>query len=109
LDVSFIVDSSGSVATHFKTIQGFVKKLIDGFDIGYNKTHVSLMTFSNEPRVQFDFDDFYNVEDVKLFVDRAGHDGGQTYIDKALKAANEEVFTVRNKWRPNVTSVSMNK
>jgi hypothetical protein len=106
LDVGFVVDSSGSVAEHFETIQGFVKKIIDGFDIGRYKTHVALMTFSNAAHLQFALNDSFNAENVKEFVDRARHDGGQTYIDKALDAANRKIFSVDAGWRPNVTSVS---
>ena len=106
MDVGFVVDSSGSVSEHFKTIQGFVKKIIDGFDVGIDKTHVALMTFSNEAHLQFTLTDSYNGEEVKEFVDRTRHDGGETYIDKALTAVNEKVFSVDEGWRPNVTSVS---
>lgn len=106
LDVGFIVDSSGSLADNFETIKIFVKKFIDGFDVAKNKTHVSLMTFSNEAKVQFSLSDEYDAEVLKQFVDRAPHDGGETYIDKALKAADSSVFTVEEGWRRNVTSVS---
>lgn len=105
LDVSFIVDSSGSVAQHFGTIQEFVKKFIDGFDISKEKTHASLITFSNDAKAQFLLTEEFDPEILKFFVDRAKHDGGQTYIDRALKEANENVFNHANGWRKNVTSV----
>ena len=109
LDVGFIVDSSGSVSDRFETIQGFVKKFIDGFDVGRNKTHVSMMTFSNKPQVQFLLADEFDGETLKWFVDRAPHSGGETYIDKALTEANTKVFTYESGWRSNVTSVSIHQ
>ena len=84
-----------------------MKKIIDGFDIGEDKTHVALMTFSNAAHLQFSLIDSYNDGEVKEFVDRTKHDGGETYIDKALTAVNTEIFSVSEGWRPNVTSVSM--
>ena len=66
-----------------------------------------MIRFSNEAEVQFGFSDDYNAENLKAFVDIAHHDGGQTYIDKAFKKANEEVFVPEEGWRPNVTSVSI--
>lgn len=109
MDVGFIVDSSGSVSDHFETIRGFVKKFIDGFDVGKDKTHVSMMTFSNQPQIQFLLADEFSADTLKWFVDRAPHSGGETYIDKALIAANTKVFTWEAGWRSNVTSVSIHQ
>lgn len=86
-----------------------MKNFIDGFDVAKNKTHVSLMTFSNEAKVQFSLSDDYDAEVLKQFVDRAPHDGGETYIDKALKAADSSVFAAKEGWRPKVPSVSTHK
>lgn len=109
VDVAFIVDSSGSVAKHFGTIRTFVKNFIAGFDVAVNLTHVSMVTFADEPSDHFLLADEFDAEILGLFVDRADHTGGETYIDKALQLADEKVFNVSNGWRPNVTSVSVGK
>lgn len=84
-------------------------KFIEGFDVGIDKTHVAFMTFSNEPTIQFDLNDEYDARLLNMFVRRAQHDGGLTYIDKALESANTEIFSVEKGWRENVTSVSIHK
>ena len=106
LDVAFIVDSSGSVGDNFKTIKTFVKKFIDGFDIGLDKTHVALVTFSDQAKTEFGLVDSTDASIVKQFVDRVKHVGGETYIDSSLKEVNKEVFSYDKGWRRNTTSVS---
>lgn len=66
-----------------------------------------MVTFSNKAKVQFGLVDEYKANTLKEFVDLADHDGGQTYIDKAFKVANEQVFVPEAGWRPDVTSVSI--
>ena len=107
LDVVFIVDSSGSVATHFSEIINFVKKFIDGFDIAEEKTHAGYLKFADEPSVQFGLIDVFNADIMKAFVERDITTGGQTFIDKALLEANAKLFELGQGWRGDkVTSVS---
>ena len=107
LDVVFIVDSSGSVATHFSEIINFVKKFIDGFDIAEDKTHAGYLKFADEPSIQFGLTDVYNSDIMKSFVGRDVTTGGQTFIDKALLEADAKFFEPEFGWRGDqVTSVS---
>ena len=47
LDLCFIVDTSGSVGWYnFQRVQGFLKKLIDFFNVGRDDTHIALITYS---------------------------------------------------------------
>ena len=105
-DVAFIVDTSGSVASHFNTLITFVTKFIDKFDIGVDRTHVALLTFNDDAYVRYRLNDSHNAETLKAFANAINTPAGETFIDKALKKANDEIFTTSKGWRRNVDSVS---
>ena len=109
VDVAFIVDSSDSVEGNFNTLKEFVVEFIAGLDVGVDKAHIAYMTFSDRAVLQFPLNASYNAGFLTLFVERPVHEGGQTYINEALKLANTHVFNVNKGWRQNVRSVSINK
>lgn len=84
--------------------------MVDGFDISEDGTHIAIVEYSTKTSVQLKFDDFsgaqLNAANLKRKVRQIPHSRGYTYIDKALKLANTDVFSAKGGMRPNVTKVS---
>ena len=98
LDVAVLVDTSGSISRrNFGVFQRFIKSIIMEFQVSEDHTHIAIIEYSTKASVQLKFNDFtgraLNRISVKGRVDRIPHRRGKTRIDRALRLANEEVFT----------------
>ena len=98
LDVAVLMDSSGSISRrNFQVFKRFIKSIITGFDVSEDHTHIAIIEYSTKASVQLKFNDFtgraLNRNNVKGRVNRIPHRRGKTFIDRALRLANEEVFT----------------
>lgn len=111
LDFAMIVDASGSISrSNFKKLLDFMQDLLDGFDISEEGTHIAIVEYSTKASVQMKFNDFSGAKlhaaNIKRKIRRIPHTRGFTYIDKALRLANDNVFSEEFGMRPNVTKVS---
>lgn len=111
MDFAFILDGSGSISrTNWGRIKEFVKRTIDAFDVSPRGSHFALLEYSSEPKVYLRFNDFTNAQlngvNVKRKVEEIIQSGGQTFIDKALILADQEIFTQEAGMRPGVKKVN---
>lgn len=112
LDFAMIVDTSGSISRrNFKKLIKFIQDMLDGFDISEKGTHIAVVGYSTNASVALRFNDFsgafLNSANLKRAIsNNIKHSRGYTYIDKALKLANTDVFSAKGGMRPNVTKVS---
>ena len=68
-----MVDGSGSVgSSDFKMSLGFVSKIVDSFDIGYDRVRVGFIQYSSLPRLEFGMDEFGDKESVQSAIDNIG-------------------------------------
>ena len=110
VDLAFIVDSSGSISRrNWALMREFLKEVVDEFDISPSGTHVAAVAYSTNPQVVFKFNTLQgarlNVGEVNKKLDRMPHQRGFTYIDRALRLADEQVFNVKDGMRRDVTKV----
>lgn len=111
VDFAFILDGSGSISKeNWGRIKEFVKRTISAFDVSPEGSHFALLEYSNEPKVYLRFNDFTNAQlnsvNVKRKVEEIIQSGGQTFIDKALILADQEIFTPEAGLRPGVKQVN---
>ncbi len=109
MDVSFLIDKTKSLGvTNFLLLKGFLLQLIDAMHIGPNATHTGIITFNRKPKVLSTF------ADVEMHSNQAVHEvvtkmpvdlGDRTFIDKALLAANNRLFTEGGGDRPKFPNV----
>ena len=53
IEVSFLIDSSGSVGLeNFKKIQNFTKEVTTELKSGYDRLNLTIITFNNEAKVR---------------------------------------------------------
>ncbi|KAL9968592.1 hypothetical protein ACROYT_G020701 [Oculina patagonica] len=109
LDVAFVVDRTESIGLkNFKLLKGFLLQLADALKIGPNATHTGIILFDETSQVLNSFADseFYSGEKVHdLIKSIPNHLGDRTYIDRALKKANNKLFTEEGGDRPEFPNV----
>lgn len=68
-DIVFVLDESGSIwSLHFKQQLQSVQDIIESFDIGFNRTHVGVMTFGTSNRVIFPLGKYTDESELKAAV-----------------------------------------
>ena len=113
MDIAFLVDKSGSVGKKgLNEMKNIMEKTVDYFGMSDTGNHYAIMEFSRIPRIIVNFNTFTGQQvksaNLKLKIkhmDRIDWSGG-SFIDKALLAANDQLFTVGAGMRPNASKVS---
>nr|XP_058971731.1 uncharacterized protein LOC131798056 isoform X6 [Pocillopora verrucosa] len=111
-DVAFIVDSSGSIGRRrWPLMLGFLKNIISAFNVGPDGTHVAVIAYSNDAKLEIAFDSVSGAQitakEYGKRIDKIAFQRGFTYIDKGLKMADEQVFVTTAGMRPNVPQVAI--
>lgn len=108
-DLGIILDSSDTAGSKWREVLDFTTSLVDFFNIGRLKSHVGLITYSTDAQLVMDFKTFegdrLTPENVKDFIEKVAPTGGDRYIDKALKLANERLFTAEAGMRVNKSDI----
>jgi len=77
LDLVILMDESGSITVEdFKKEKKFVIDVLENLDIGINKTRVSIVRFSNLPRVVLNLDNTKSKEELIKLVNNLKSAGG---------------------------------
>ena len=110
LDFAIFVDTSGSISRrNFQRLLRFIRSILKGFEIGEDLTRVALIEYSTNASVQLNFNDLtgsnLNSYNVDMRVRSIPHRRGATYIDRALRLADEKVFNYKAGMRNYVKKV----
>ena len=109
VDIAFIVDSSGSISKrNWLKMKEFLWATINQFVIRDYAAHVAIIAYSTTPKVELKFNQLGNrlkASEVWRIVQTIRHQYGFTFIDKALRLAEREVFTEASGMRKNVPKV----
>jgi len=93
-DIVFVLDESGSIwGPHFTQQLDFVQSTIEAFDVGFNRTHVGVLTFGTNNRVIFPLGKYTEEDQLKKAVKEIKQKRGETYTHLALKRLREEMFS----------------
>ena len=88
----------------------FLKKVINVFNVGPDGTHVAVIAYSTNAKLEFAFNTLsgaqITAEEYGNLIDNIAFQRGFTYIDKALIMADEQVFTTNAGMRPGVSQVT---
>ena len=111
MDICIAIDKTKSVgADNYATMLESVRTLISKYDVGPDKTHISIVTFAGNADVRASLDDarFHSQKGLNDLIDEMEDKdklGSPTRTDIALKVVNKEVFTVGNGDRPDSPNV----
>jgi hypothetical protein len=115
IDLALLLDRSGSIdEVEWRKVAHFAKDAVDLFEVSEEGTHMAIVDYSNDADVIFDFQKYTgayrNTVNLKREIDNIPKpEHGQTFIDKALKVANERVFLESKGMRKDVKKVKYGK
>lgn len=95
-DIGFILDSSRSIWNHYDQEKNFLTSLVKAFGLGRTKSRASVITFSYYTEMTIKFDDFFDFDLFKSAVDKIPLMSSVTFMDRALRQAQREMFTAAN-------------
>ncbi|CAI5761852.1 collagen alpha-3(VI) chain isoform X1 [Podarcis lilfordi] len=93
-DVVFLIDGSQFAATEFPSVVEFIERLVNNMNVGSASTRVSVIQFSNDPRVEFLLNAHSTKDEVQAAVRRLRPKGGrQVNLGSALEYVSKNIFT----------------
>ena len=97
VDVVFVVDSSGSIApTNFVNVVRFLRRFIDRFNIGPNRTLVGLVRYSDTARVIIPFGSYTAKSGLLTAIMNLNtQTGGYTNTPDAIQLATQQLTASR--------------
>ena len=110
IDLGLIVDSSGSISRkNWVKTKNFLKSVANAFELSEKGTHVSVIVYATVAELAIKFNQFKGAHQNSLNLakemDTLRHMRGFTYIDRALKLAQDEMFNEANGMRKGVQKV----
>ncbi|XP_071095868.1 uncharacterized protein [Haliotis cracherodii] len=100
LDVTFLVDSSGSIgSSDFSVMLGFLQQVVEGLGVSRAGTHVAIVRFSSSPQVVFRLNEYYDTDDIVRNIHRIFYVGGSTNTAGGIDEMMSSVFTTSNGMR----------
>ena len=98
VDLAFLVDKTNSVGEeNFELEKGFLMEVSNALAIGPDATHAAYILFAKNAEVLNTFaeSEYYSSENVQHLIEGIPIKlGSRTFIDRALKAADEQLYTV---------------
>jgi len=99
-DVGIILDSSGSIRSYYQDEKDFLNSIAASFGIGSGKSRASVITFSKFSLLSIKFSQYDNLAKFQAAVNRIPHLNSVTFMDRALRLAQKEMFALKNGARP---------
>ncbi|XP_036134702.1 integrin alpha-2 [Molossus molossus] len=105
IDVVVVCDESNSIYP-WEAVKNFLKKFVQGLDIGPAKTQVGLIQYANSPRVVFNLTTFKTKAEMITATTQTYQKGGDlTNTFKAIQYARDFAYTAAAGGRPGATKV----
>ncbi|NXG46081.1 CO6A3 protein, partial [Psilopogon haemacephalus] len=93
-DVVFMVDGSRYAAQEFYLIRDLIERIVNNLDVGFDTTRISVVQFSEHPRVEFLLNAHSTKDEVQSAVRRLRpHGGQQVNVGEALEFVAKTIFT----------------
>ncbi len=108
LDLTFVVDSSGSIRIErYPDVKEFVINITKQLDVSPERTHVAMMYWSDNAEVNFNLNDYHSKQDVIQAIRGTPFIGGRTHTADALRKLREIIFTPGNGDRPDAKNLAV--
>uniref|UniRef100_A0A8C4TE97 Collagen, type VI, alpha 3 n=1 Tax=Erpetoichthys calabaricus TaxID=27687 RepID=A0A8C4TE97_ERPCA len=92
-DIVFLVDGSSNVRNEFGAIRDMISKVVKRVDVGLDKVRVSLVQYSDQPKVEFLLNEFSTKAEVLNALNRMRSKGGNVVnTGRALEYVGRNVF-----------------
>ena len=104
VDLALIADKTGSVGKdNFKVMKGFLVEITNSLDISPGTTHEAVITYANVSKVLNTLGDskYHSNKAMHMLIARIDNElSSPTRTDRALEAANDQLFSKKGGDRP---------
>lgn len=95
VEIAFALDSSSSIRDFaYLKMKDVVKKIVDSFSVSQSNTRFSTLLYSTDAKLQFNLVRYDDAQSVKRAIDNLPHLKSGTRIDKALREAKKNIFSL---------------
>ena len=85
-----MLDRSGSVGSgNHELAITFIKEVAELMDVSLSETRVGMIAYDHRIKLEFDLDDYSNINDLKHALDNVKYTEGSTATGEALKRARK--------------------
>lgn len=107
LDIVFALDGSSSLTKEqFNNLKDHVKETIKKLSVSKDETHVGLIEYSDDIRVQLKLDEVFDKDSMNKLVDKVSPSGGmKAATDQVLANAANVIFSVKEGGRSGANKV----
>ncbi|XP_067679055.1 uncharacterized protein [Haliotis asinina] len=108
LDVTFLVDSSGSIgSTDFTIMLNFLQRVVEGLGVSRTGTHVAIVRFSSSPTLIFRLNQYYDAGEIVRNIHKIYYSGGGTNTANGINEMMSNVFRESYGMRPHSSKVAI--
>lgn len=112
MDLGILIYVSETIPNkYFNGMKEFLWNVISGFDINEDATHVGVITYSTNPRLEFDFKRLkgrHTKENVRKLINKIKRSKVGFSIKRAIELARARLFSEKGGARPNKPQVNLN-
>ncbi|XP_064166856.1 collagen alpha-3(VI) chain-like isoform X2 [Anguilla rostrata] len=92
-DVVFLIDGSTTVRSEFPNIRDMIGRVVDKLDVGLDKVRVSVVQYSEEPKVEFLLNEHSTPEELRGAVRKIRNKGGNRLnTGRALDWVSKNIY-----------------
>ncbi|KAJ8255925.1 hypothetical protein COCON_G00197890 [Conger conger] len=92
-DVVFLIDGSTAVRGEFSNIRDMIGRVVDRLDVGLDRVRISVVQYSEEPKVEFLLNEHSTPEEVRGAVRKIRNRGGnQLNTGRALDWVSKNIY-----------------
>lgn len=92
-DVVFLIDGTTAVRGEFGSIQEMIRRVVEKLDVGLDKVRVSVVQYSEDPKLEFLLNEYSTKEEVRQAVSKIRNKGGNRLnTGRALEWVSRNVY-----------------
>uniref|UniRef100_W5MBY0 Collagen type VI alpha 3 chain n=1 Tax=Lepisosteus oculatus TaxID=7918 RepID=W5MBY0_LEPOC len=92
-DIVFLIDGTTAVRSEFPNLRDMIQRVVEKLDVSLNKVRVSVVQYSDDPKVEFLLNEHSSKDEVRDAVRRMRNMGGSRLnTGRALEYVTKEIF-----------------
>jgi hypothetical protein len=91
-DITFVVDASSNIhEDNFIKTKKFLENLLDYLNVESGQSNVAMVTYADNPKIEFALGKYHGRTDLKAAIDRATYTRGSSNLADTLRMLREQV------------------
>uniref|UniRef100_A0A672J1H2 Collagen, type VI, alpha 3 n=1 Tax=Salarias fasciatus TaxID=181472 RepID=A0A672J1H2_SALFA len=92
-DVVFLIDGTTARRREFNNIRDMIRRVVEKLDVGVDKVRISVVQYSDDPKLEFRLNDFSTKNEVRQAVTRLQSKGGNSLnTGRALEYVARNIY-----------------